>query len=288
MNRAWLVTLASAALFVGAAVPMGLRIRDFNREHPAPSFHVDAYVSRTVRLAGFPPLRIDDHEPTAPSDPAASELKITYGPPGNETVRFVPVKRPPVMGMPGLELYDEWVKVLAINEVQRDAAGNPSPKPGSERLMLAVRRTPQGFDAETWGSVRRTEWLFDFHEFTPDGRIVTSTRRWPMANPMHEEAFQKRAAEAAAGIDGRPPDTRLKSLADIPPLAERTVEYFAAMHVIPKLSVPKHKFNDTALGFRTLGWTLPVCMIAGLVFSVAFFFALAGRPAKAAKQPRVN
>lgn len=279
MNRAWIVSLVSAATFFGAAVPMALRIRDFNQTAHHASFHVDAYASRRVHLAGFPPVLVEDHQPSEAERaelPTDFAFKITYGEPTSARTKIVPVHRPPAPDMPGLEMYDEWAKLLAINEVQRDAAGRPSPKPGSEKLMLAVRRTPQGFDDETWGSVRRTEWLFDFHEFKPDGTIVSTTRRWPMANPMREEAFQKRAAEAAAGKDGKPPDPRLKSLADIPPLSERTVEYFAALHVIPKLSVPKHKFNDTAFSFRTLGWTLPVTMLAGLTFSIAIFFALAG------------
>jgi hypothetical protein len=47
------------------------------------------------------------------------------------------------------------------------------------------------------------------------------------------------------------------------------------MHVIPKLNVPKYKFNDTAFSFHTLGWTLPASMLSGLVFCIAFFFAIA-------------
>src|SRR5690606_11768432 len=53
-----------------------------------------------------------------------------------------------------------------------------------------------------------------------------------------------------------------KILATIPPLEERSWQYQAALHVIPKLNVPKYRFKDTAM--KAMGWTLPVAGFAGL------------------------
>ncbi|GEM_PF-1396882 len=278
MNRAWIITLASAAAFVGAAFPMAKRIGNFNTNAHYTRYHAETIIARQTRLQGFPLLKVDDL-PGEGESKNSYFLKLTYGEPVPEEssapapiTKLVAVHRPPAPNMPRLDIYEEWAKLLAINEVERDAVGNPHSRPGSERLMLIIRRTPEGFDADTWGSVRRTEWLFDFHDFNPDGTITTETRRWPMANPMYERAFVERAESAARAI---PPDTRLKSISDMPPLAERSIEYFAAMHTIPRLNVPKYKFSDTAFSFRTLSWTLPVVMLAGLTFSIAIFFAVA-------------
>ena len=53
-----------------------------------------------------------------------------------------------------------------------------------------------------------------------------------------------------------------KLLATITPLQERTWQYQAALHAIPKLNVPKYRFKDTAM--KAMGWTLPVAMFSGL------------------------
>lgn len=263
-RNAWVLTIVLAAMFLGAAWPMAQRIGAFNRGKQFRHFHVQPMLSRELDAEGFPHGRLDDS-----TDPAtgAFALKLTFG----DQTRYIPVNKPPGTGLPNLGIYDEWLRLLAINEVERDPndpAGGQRPKPGTEQLMIVVRRTPEGFDPGSWGSVRRTEWLFDFYELKRDGSIVASTRRWPMAKTMYEESFQKRAAAADA-------DPRLKALAATRPLQERSVEYLAALHVIPKLNVPKYKFTDTAFSPRVLGWTLPVTMLSGLAFCFAFFFAVA-------------
>lgn len=271
MKKAWLITLLSGLTFIGAAIPMALRIRRFNADAHYTRFHAERIIDRQIHLKGYPILRLEDQPGQAPGSAA---LKLTYGEesasPGPE-VRIVPVHPPPAPNLPRLDAYEEWARLLAINEVQRDQEGNPVAKPGTERFLLVVRRTPEGFEADGWGSVRRSEWLFDFYEFLPDGKIAAETRRWPLRFDR-EKDFQERARQPAPS--GKP-DERLVALADVPPLQERTLEYFAAMHVIPKLNVPKYKFSDTAFSFHTLGWTLPITMVSGLVFSVAFFFAIA-------------
>lgn len=275
-TRLWLITLACAAGFIAAAIAMAGRIKDFNRTRHFAQYHAEPITARQVNLVGFPRLTIAD-APSSPDQPARSGesfFKVSYGGDGDTpaAVKYVPVRRPAGFDIPTLGIYDEWAKLLAVNEVARNAEGDPVAKPGTERLLLVVRRTPEGYDPATWGSVRRTEWVFDFHTFTPDGKIKTETRRWPMAGEHREASFQERAASANPAD---PMGAHLKALAAIEPIEERSLEFFAAMHVIPKLNVPKHKFTDTALSPKVLGWTLPVSMLCGLAFSIAFFFAVA-------------
>lgn len=272
-KRAWLLTFVFGALFALSAWPMAMRIQAFNRTKHFRHYHIEPIEKRVVKLGGYPTARFEDAQ-----DPSGHFAeKLTYGDPdsGKVETRLIPLSRPAAIDLPDLGIFAEWMRVLAINEVVRDQSGDQYVDEKSVRLLVVVRRTPEGFDPESWGAVRRTEWLFDFYELKPDGSITLETRRWPMPNDRYEKSFQERAAAAAAGEGGRPPDTRLKNLADIPPLGERSVEYMAALHVIPKLNVPKYKFTDTALSIHVLGWTLPVCMLAGLGFSFAFFFAVA-------------
>lgn len=246
---------------------MARRIADYNFARQFRRFHTEPILFREVRVAGFPALRFEDS-----TDPRTGEFAIRLtcsDPPPEPLVRYIPVKKPAALNLPNLGIYEEWLRVLAVNEVVRDENGRQIPAPGSERIIVAVRRTPEGLNPESWGSVKRTEWLFDFYDIRRDGTIGFSTRRWPMLT-HYEQAFQRRAADPAA-------DPGLKALAAIPPLEERSVEYFAALHVIPKLNMPKYKFTDTAFNPRILGWTLPACMLSGLGFCFAFFFALAPR-----------
>jgi hypothetical protein len=289
-RNAWLLTIAFAAVFGLTAWPMAKRIEAFNQAQHFRHFHVEPVKMRQVRLAGFPALRLED----SADDSGRFALKLTYGDPDAAAAAapartlFIPVLKPPVLNTSDLGIYDEWLRVLAINEVIRDPSGAQSVKAKSERLLIVVRRTPEGFDAAAWGSVRRTEWLFDFYDLQPDGTIASQTFRWPMSSDRREQAFQERAVAAARGDDSHPPDDRLAKLAAIPPLQERSVEYLAALHVIPKLNVPKYKFTDTALSPRVLGWTLPVVMLSGLGLSLSFFFAVAPTrvaPAQPGDQP---
>lgn len=261
---ALIVTLVSAAAFLGALYPMVTRIQEFNLHAGLHNFHAEILNTRQYQLGSFPEFKLTDvpAEPGTPRAEFESHLRLEYG--GEE--KLILVKKPPVFNMETLALYDEWVKVLAINEVGRDADGNTQPVPGTERLLIVTRRTPDGFDPESWGSVRRDDWVFDFYQLKPDGTVDTTQRRWP------------RGRRAEARLEGET-DNPLRG---IEPLAPRTLEYFAAMHVIPKLNVPRHKFNDTALSPKVLGWTLPVSMLSVLGMAGGLVFTIAPRRSAAA------
>ncbi len=249
------VTVISAAAFVGALVPMTSRIADFNLQAGLHNFHAEVLNTRQYQIGVFPEFKLTDVPGEGPRSAYESFIELDYG--GNKTL--IRVKRPPVFNMETLALYDEWVKVLAVNEVERDERGIQRPVSGSERLLIVTRLTPDGFDPESWGSVRRDDWVFDFHQLMPDGTVETTRRRWPRS----DRGEKRLAAEA-----GSP-------LREIQPLKPRTIEFFAAMHVIPKLNVPRYKFNDTALSPRVLGWTLPVSMLSVITFSAGLVFAVA-------------
>ena len=249
-------TLVFGACFVGSIWPMAARIQKFNHDAGLTRYHAEVLNDRRTRIGVFPEFSLTDVRGEGPRGEVESFLRLDYA--GRETM--IPVKKPPAFDVPNLGMYEEWVKVLAVNRVERGKeTGASTAVPGTEQLLIVARRTPDGYDPESWGSVRRDDWIFDFYRLMPDGQVEIFQRRWPRG---------RRAEARLADEAGNP-------LREIEPLKERTLEYFAAMHVIPKLNVPKHKFDDTALSPRVLGWTLPVSMLGLLGFTASVVFVIA-------------
>ncbi len=307
-RRLWLAFAASLIAFGAAGWFMALRIADFNQHADFARFNARLIADRTFQLPGFPPVSLTDANTIAgTSDVATADkpsqfgsfLRLQFG----ERELLIPVRSPPVPDAPNLGVYDEWVKVMAITQMQRsDQTGetHPSELDSARRLLIVTRTTPPGYDPASWGSVRRNEWVFTFYNLHPDGSIDIEQRRWPRKR-MSEQSLQQLAT-----IDASPPisttsnpttspgsspnspsntqiDANARSanqeLAAILPLGQRTVEYFAAMHVIPKLNVPSYKFTDTAFSFAVLGWTAPVAVLGFLVMTLSLVFAAAPRRA---------
>lgn len=263
-RNAWILAAASAAVLGASVVPMARRAAAFNEAQRFARIHFEPITSRAIDVDGFPKGTLTDE----PGERGRWAVRLDYG--GSAT--RIPVKAPPAPGLPGLGAYDEWLKVLALYEIRRDDAGRQVRAAGTERLWIVVRRTPQGVDAEGWGQARRAEWVFDFYDLRPDGTVEARVLRWP-GSDLSERGLKERAEGAGA----RAPDPSAAALLAIPPLRERTPEYQAAMHVIPKLNVPKYRFASDAFSPAVLGWTLPAGMISGLVLSGALVFALAPR-----------
>lgn len=282
-----LIASVSAVAFVAALFGMTLRIRDFNTAAHRVRWHADPIQTREFHLEGFPRATLTDGPDVGPEASRSASVVLDYG--GVKT--SIPVKRPPVKDMPNLALYDEWLAVLAVNEVGLDQP-EPGPaahsivKPGTGKLLIVVRKTPEGYDPESWGSVRRIEWVFDYYELRPDGQVTRYERRWPRSDRAEKRLQGLAVADIntpPAGLSAEDASAwsddvaRSKTLAAIPALDQRSAEYFAALHVIPKLNVPKYKFNDTAFDIKTMGWTLPTAMVALLAFTIALVFAIAPR-----------
>lgn len=267
---AWCITIAAGTLFCAAIVPMARRIADFNAHANIPTFHAEPIAGRTLRVDGFPVAVLTDVQTAQEKNEGA--IRLDYG--GKETL--IPVKRPPAMDLPTLAGYDEWLKALAVYPVVRDAQGQQTRVAGSERFVIVVRRTPEGYDPETWGQVRRDEWLFDFYDLQRDGSVIQSTRRWPRKSSYGDPEVRLAREAQGQGVSAERA-AAAKRLVQFEPLKERTAEYYMAMFVIPKLSVPEYKFTDTAFSPKVLGWTLPGAMLAVLAFTGGLVFVIAPR-----------
>ncbi len=272
---AWCITIGAGVLFCAAIAPMAQRIAKYNASANIPTFHAEPIAGRTLRVDGFPVATLTDVE----AGRGEGTIRLDYG--GTETL--IPVKRPPALNLPTLAGYDEWLKALAIYPVVRDDKGQQSRVAGSERFIIVVRRTPEGYDPETWGEVRRIDWVFDYYELKRDGTVEKSSRRWPRSYGS-ENRLQKEAAGTSADLTAEQVAASQK-LAAFEPLKQRTFEYYAAMFVIPKLNVPQYKFTDTAFRPEVLGWTLPSAMIAVLAFTGGLVFVIAPRRRIAAAKP---
>ena len=265
---AWVVVGLSAAVFSLAVWAMGTRIAEFNRHANFIRFHAEPVISREFRLEGWPQGRLTDRTETVDGI-ERSFLELDYA--GKSTL--IPVKTPPAKDVPNLSVYDEWAKVLGFNEMASSSSGGESqPVSGSTRLWIITRTTPPGYDENTWGSVRRSEWVFTFYELRRDGSVTIDRRRWPRGY-KGEKLLQ--AMAAAHNAKPTEDSARYAELAKIPVLKERSAEYYAAMFVIPKINMPQYKFEDTALRFNVLGWTVPAAGFAvlGMLYGTAFAIA---------------
>lgn len=238
----WCLAAVFAAVVLYSVYRMSFKVDAYNKQSRFAHFRFQVMGSREFRAFGMPVTITDEAEGKL------SFLRIRFGP----TDRRVPVKTPPVMNIPSMGIYDEWAKVLEVHEVGRDEDGENIDKQGSGRVVLVCRRTPDGYDPETWGTVFRDSWTFDFYEFTKEGTLTDSSFRWPRGE-LGDMTLTRLVKE------GNP---QAVALAALPELPERSWQYQAALHVIPKLNVPKYRFQDDAVS--AMGWTLPTAGFGGL------------------------
>ncbi len=262
----WVIAVVCSAAVVYSVLQMSKRVGDYNERADFPHFRFRVMAAREFEALGRK-VRVDDDQ-----EGTQAMLRVQYG----DTQAKFPVKAPPAKNVPVLGIYEEWAKVIEVHEVGRTESGVQGDKYGTGRVVLVTRRTPQGMDPETWGKVFRDAWTFDFHEFKPDGTIETNTYRWPRGE-MGQMTLDRLVRE------GKP---EAVALAAIPELAERSWQYQTALHVIPKLNVPKYRFKDTAI--RAMGWTLPAAGFGGLgaILGMCLGFAPA-RVRAGAGEPRV-
>jgi hypothetical protein len=253
----WLLSLIFGVVTVYSVYRMSFKVDEFNKHSGFTHFRFQVMGNREFSAFGKPVTLTDE------SDGKLSFLRIKFG----AVDRRVPVKTPPMMNIPSMGIYDEWAKVLEIHEVGRDEAGDAIDKQRTGRVVLVVRRTPDGYDPETWGTVFRDSWTFDFYEFKDEngGTLVDSSFRWPRGElgDMTLERLVKEGNKQAI------------ALAALPELAERSWQYQAALHVIPKLNVPKYRFQDDAVS--AMGWTLPTAGFCGLITIIGLCMGFAPR-----------
>ncbi len=247
-----IVALVSGVVFAFSLVSLMRAIEAHNERADFPFYSFEVLDGRELTWSGRDITLTDFTD-----DEGRAFIKLEYG----DLVIDIPVREPTAKNLPTLGLYNEWAKVLAMAEVERNDEGELDAIEGTGRMLIVTRRTPEGYDSETWGRVRRKDWTFDYYTLETDGTVTTETWRWP---PSRHESDEQRASNP------------------IPPLGERTWQYQAAMHVIPALSVPKQKFKNTALWYENVGPVLPIAGISALAFLFGLGFAFSPRKATSA------
>lgn len=279
-SRKWgrVVLLASLLTFCVSIGVMAYRVRQFNQDKDPAFYNFLVQSRRDINVEGWPAFTLSDLEQDG-------EWFLVGTPEGTETQIRVPVREPPSPNLKTLAAYDEWFKVILVERLARDERGVVVQRPVSRRLVLVSRVPPEGFDPDTWGSVRKNEWTFEFVELirTQDNDIELNrwTRRWPRS--YRGERSLARRVEEYEQIAGDP-DARQRAdylelqraheLGSIEPIAEESLDWQLALHVLPKLTVPKYKFKNTAMSFDNLGLALPgagfgvLGMVAGVALTL--------------------
>ena len=169
------LAIAGVGGFIAGVVGIGDRLA--HRNHEVYRFvgriDGDAFAWRGAegRVDRVPPLGPG----VAPGDPAS--LRITWR---GQTVEW-PMGAVEQLGAPGLDRYENWFQVFlladgAASDEDLREMWSGGAADGRIRLVAAARYTADGFDPESWGAVRRREWVYRLAELDPDGPAETSLR----------------------------------------------------------------------------------------------------------------
>ncbi|MBK7404310.1 MAG: hypothetical protein IPJ41_06655 [Phycisphaerales bacterium] len=242
-----LLTAIVATVLVAVCCAMvAARIVRFNREHgrvvyafltlEEPEF---SYAGREVRVESVPSA--------APGDPGA--LTVTYG---DDTLTF-PVAIPPkphTGSLPILNRNDDWFKIVRFapltgrswDNLMHDMASGAE----ADRLVVVTRALRPGVNPDTWGSVWRKDWIFDFHEFQPGGGFSHERFAYPSSRDLQQlEARREEDAEHKAGL---------------PELDSRSWEFQIADLLMPEGSAPRLVNGDSPLA--AVGWWFPAAVVS--------------------------
>jgi hypothetical protein len=229
------VLAASLSGFIFSGYSMARRVEAFNQAEPPSMFH---FVQSDVRKQRF--LGRDIHLTDTRLPDGQNGLLVQYG----DASISIPAHRLDIAGFESLAVYNEWVAVLAFSPIERgELAADWQQDPRTR--MLVVSRQAGGYDDETWGSVRVRDWR---------GRLPA------------EHTARLELEKAGKPVPG--PEVRLTS---IEPIEERTWEWQAALHALPKAHVSRYRFKTDAVHGSAespgMGWTLPAAgtSVLGLV-----------------------
>jgi hypothetical protein len=279
-RRAGLILIAISTVALAAAIPAFVaRARAFAAQRSTLHLRKIPMVERSFTAHGRPVSIVDDRLKGPAGEDLGAAVRLTYG---DHEPLLVPVHPPPGRDVPDLLIYGEWLAMLRLIPATPEGEPIPGATEADDRYLLVVRDTPEGFDPGSWGAVRRREWTFRFYELMPDGSIAQRRYRWPLKERPSltaaeaeleggAEAARRAREQAQAARAARLPE----SIRDLPELPQRSVEYEAALFVIPKLAVPEYRFKDTAFNWDVAGWTMPVAgaAVLGLLAGLAIAFA---------------
>ena len=259
MTRARVVALGLGLVFLGvfafSLVALTMRIRDYNATtQRAPHVFKDVGERRFTYAGREVSLTDEERE-------GQHVVVVRYG---ERELRLVAWTEPQSDQLPGLTRHGDWLRVKRLAEFKW---GNIEDfrkhlDEGNDRLVIIVKRPLTAPDPRT-GDVWRRDWVFDFHELTPDGEIGTRTLRYPKTRG-----------------DKDPKANELRA---------NTWEMDAAMSLMPQnppdslnFGRPTAAFKDDAL--KRAGWTMPAAVVSvlGRVACLAVLFAPRGPRKEAA------
>jgi hypothetical protein len=262
MNRArlffWLIAAASVAVIAIASYDMSQRIARANADDPKPLFVFrDAEINTSELWHGKPVVFTENLD-----DAGRGTVTIYYGQTDFVELR---VTVPSEYDLPGMQQHADWLRVMdfadaagmGIDEFRAGLESGTVPM----RRVAVTRGLPAGVNPETYGRVKRTDWVFDFYEFLPEGGF----EHQHLVFPESQRSFQRRAGQAemrGETIERNPGE-----------LKDQTWQFNAAMQVMPAGSAPKHTFNRSAL--MKAGWTLPAIAVAFITLLMSIGLALA-------------
>lgn len=277
-------TIVVAAVFVGCVAALGVsgsamarRVAEWNQrndtpEHPG-SYHFERNVDwrPEIRAARFKDATLEFEETFVDAGSAEGggeavrrpAIVMRWGVSGAEpTRREFPVIAAPARGFKDMSSYEESFAVLTfVPVVQGQRLDN---EPERVRLVVVSRRTD--YDPATWGAVRVKEWWFEFVELLPGGKLGP-------VRLMQFPAPRDPQGRAAALIPD--PQTGVVSNPAVETIQERSWEWTAALHAVPKGQISRLRFKATAVS--AMGWTLPTAGFAILGTLVTGAMLVGGR-----------
>jgi len=255
-----MLAVLSAAALVFSLVSLAGHITRYHEQHP-PSLHYFLPITTPGFVYADRAVTVTDR--IGPDGDGVVE--VAYGPRTVEIPIAIPLSEPQRQ-LPPIIRHADWFRMLLYRE------GEGFDRSVIERLrddhsvrgeLVAVaRRVRPGVDPRTYGEVFRSDWLFDFYVFMPDGTWTTER----LAFPESDRSLARRQREAKR--QGDPVPQR-----DDDELVEGTWQFEAAMQVMPPGSAPKHAFTENALASAGWRWPLAGLSLMSLMFSVAIAIA---------------
>ncbi len=189
-----------------------------------------------------------DVEPASNAFGVGRALRLTY----RDGVADFPIVAEDKEILPGLLGVDDWFKVLPMvtgAQSAEDAAAKLDSGQIRPRMVIAARYPAEGYDTESWGRVRRGEWVYRLAELKPygDEPIALVTKTYRELDALHTPG--KHTPEEMIPT----PEERSRDL----------WQHYVMQQVTPsQFFRAKDRNLDSALA--AMGWTWPAAGISGL------------------------
>ncbi|MFN0012687.1 MAG: hypothetical protein ACKVS8_13700 [Phycisphaerales bacterium] len=223
-----LLVIVSGVVFVASVWVMAQRVSGHNLAEPPSTYLFTPVWTRAFTAFGKPVTLTDDTDADG-----NHVLRVKFG----DSERLVRVHRPPAVGRPELDAYQEWLSLLAFAPMTEGRVVVVPGEPDA-RLVIVWRIAAPGQDDAMGGLKDRNRWTFGLVEFQPDGTLSERLVQFPDKRGTGKLRFI--SDEISARVE---------------PIAQRSWEWQAALFVIPKLHISNYRYNSDAV--ESMGWTLP-------------------------------